>query len=333
MIEHNRRIYMTSKEWHEQIKPTSGVSETNRAIRSMETYAELLFNKHIVEVTKDEAGAEAASLVIANSYRPVMLIDAVAQKAIEHHFSQTATSAIQSSKESAALGLAGIRFDLIAQDTQRKKWALHMSITQSDFVEPYILPQLGNELGLTSFDISKALNAKHHHVLDSINQISSVITDFNRHTVKIKTGKIGRPIDAVCLTSKQAKIVTARYGNERGLGYLSFLIDCEKIATELVPQMVAKVKELQDEIAFLRSRSKQQALPDGKGPSKVLVRQLIGDTLPGFEPYWINRYVTPADASALPQECELAKLAHISKVKKGVDGKYQKQLSYVTGIQ
>jgi len=118
MIEHNGRIYITSKEWHEQIKPTSGVSETNRAIRSMETYAELLFDKHIVEVTKDEGNAALASLVIANSYNPVMLIDAVAQKAIEHHFSQTATNAIQSSKESAALGLAGIRFDLISQDTQ-----------------------------------------------------------------------------------------------------------------------------------------------------------------------------------------------------------------------
>ncbi len=116
------REYITSKEWHEQVKPTSGVSETNRAIRNMETYQELVNKNHIVEVTKDtadkEGDAELASLVVSNSYRPVMLIDAVAQKAIEHHFKQTASNALQSSKESAFLGLAGIRLDLIAKDPQ-----------------------------------------------------------------------------------------------------------------------------------------------------------------------------------------------------------------------
>lgn len=82
-MNHNGREYITSKQWHEQVQPTSGVSETNRAIRSMETYQDLVREGHIVEVTKDEAGAELASLVVSNSYRPVMLLDAVAQKAIE----------------------------------------------------------------------------------------------------------------------------------------------------------------------------------------------------------------------------------------------------------
>jgi hypothetical protein len=118
MIEHNGRNYITSKEWHEQVKPMARTSETNRAIRGMETYGTLLADGHIIELTKDDASADLALLVISNGYNPVMLIDAVAQKAIEHHFQQTASNAIQSSKESAALGLAGIRFDLIAQDTQ-----------------------------------------------------------------------------------------------------------------------------------------------------------------------------------------------------------------------
>jgi len=114
----NEREYITSKEWHEQVKPTASVSNTNKAIRSMETYASLIEQGHIVEVQRDSGNSILESLVVANSYNPVMLIDAVAQKAIEHHFEQTASNAIQSSKESALLGLTGIRLDLIAQDPQ-----------------------------------------------------------------------------------------------------------------------------------------------------------------------------------------------------------------------
>lgn len=116
MIEYNGKTYITSKEWHEQVKPTASVSNTNKAIRSMETYISLLENGHIVDVQRNSGDSILESLVVANSYNPVMLIDAVAQKAIEHHFEQTASNAVQSSKESAALGLAGIRLDLLTKD-------------------------------------------------------------------------------------------------------------------------------------------------------------------------------------------------------------------------
>lgn len=116
MIEHNGKAYITSKEWHEQVKPTAELRLTNRSIRGMETYAELVSQGHIVELTKDEADPFLGSLVVANSYNPVMLLDAVAQKEIEHYFEETAKNAVQSSKESAALGLAGIRLDLLTKD-------------------------------------------------------------------------------------------------------------------------------------------------------------------------------------------------------------------------
>jgi hypothetical protein len=118
MIEHEGRAYITSKEFHEQAKPTFQVSDTNKAIRSMETYEQLAGEGHIIELHKNEGKVEFASLVKSNSYNPVMLIDAVAQKAIEHHFQATSTQAVSSAKENAVLGLAGINLANIAKDPQ-----------------------------------------------------------------------------------------------------------------------------------------------------------------------------------------------------------------------
>jgi hypothetical protein len=114
MIEFQGKSYISSKEWHEQVKPTDELRLTNRSIRAMETYETLVANRHILELQRGEADPENGSALQA----PKMLLDAVAQKAIEHHFEETAGNALQSSKESAILGLTGIRMDLIAQDPQ-----------------------------------------------------------------------------------------------------------------------------------------------------------------------------------------------------------------------
>jgi hypothetical protein len=56
------------------------------------------------------------SLVVSNSYNPVMLIDPVAQKEIEHHFNVSVDSAVNSSRENAALSMFGINLNAIARD-------------------------------------------------------------------------------------------------------------------------------------------------------------------------------------------------------------------------
>jgi flagellar biosynthesis regulator FlbT len=122
LIEYEGRSFTTSRQWHEQVQPTAELRLTNRSIRSMETYQKLVDEGHIVEVSNNTTDPFLGSLIKANSYNPIMLIDPVAQKAIEHHFKQTAQNALMSSKESAALGLAGIRMDLIAEDPQMMMW-------------------------------------------------------------------------------------------------------------------------------------------------------------------------------------------------------------------
>jgi Phage regulatory protein Rha (Phage_pRha) len=196
------------------------------------------------------------------------------------------------------------------------------------FIQPYSIQQLGDELGLTSEDVAKALGTNHRNVIESIQTISSIIPGFAVKTALLKNEK-GRPTKLFLLTTDEAKLVTARYGNDLGLGYLKFLIECEKVATELMPKMAARIRELEEEIGFLRSR--KQALPEGKGPSKVLIRELVSNVLPGFQPFFVNRYVSPEEAVQFSQSLELAKLAHLKKVKQGVDAKYIKQENFVLG--
>lgn len=112
----DNREYITSKDLHETLKPTISVSNTNKAIRSMETYDALIKRGHIVEISSKTGKSNLDSLLIQNSYNPVMLIDRVAQKAIEHHFKETANHAVSSARENAILGTFGIRLDLLSQD-------------------------------------------------------------------------------------------------------------------------------------------------------------------------------------------------------------------------
>lgn len=118
IIDFRGKKWITSKKLHEDMKPTSGISETNRAIRLMPAYASLLEDGHVFIADRSEAegDAEIASLVKANSYNQVMLIDPVAQKEIEHHFEVSVNQAIQSSRENALLGVAGINLAALAKD-------------------------------------------------------------------------------------------------------------------------------------------------------------------------------------------------------------------------
>jgi hypothetical protein len=122
VIEFGGKKWITSKKFHEEFKPTGRVADTNQSIRAMPTYGKLLEEGHILEVdsnyVKSHESGELPLLMKSNSYKPIMLIDPVAQKEVEHHFNVTTSQAIQSSRENAMLGIAGINLELIAQDPQ-----------------------------------------------------------------------------------------------------------------------------------------------------------------------------------------------------------------------
>ena len=121
IVEFEGRRYITSHQFHEQVKATESISATNKAIRNAETYDELSSEGHILEIGRDvvkRGDSKLDFLIKANSYNPVMLIDPVAQKALEHHFKVTSTQAVTSSKENAMLGLIGVDLSVIAENKE-----------------------------------------------------------------------------------------------------------------------------------------------------------------------------------------------------------------------
>ena len=116
VIEFKGRMFITTHKLFEDLgSPFHQVGGLNRAIRGMETYETLKIEFHIVELSSDDhwGKAEHALLIKANSYKPVVLIDSVAQKAIEHHLKATALQAVDSAKENAFLASQDINIKFL----------------------------------------------------------------------------------------------------------------------------------------------------------------------------------------------------------------------------
>lgn len=159
-IEFQGKKYITSKMLHDEVKPTARVSEMNRAIRDMPTYETLVREGHIVEAdakyAKTLEGAELAPLIKSGGYQPVMLIDPVAQKEIEHHFRVSVNQAVQSSRENAVLGVAGINLELLAQDPHTMLLLQAISKTKELEVEQKRLKEEQLEQRLQLLEIKKS---------------------------------------------------------------------------------------------------------------------------------------------------------------------------------
>lgn len=115
------RDFETSHKWRAEIRPDQEQKNFNQTIRNAETYAELIRDGHIIEVTRENfnrfgTDCDFQPVLKANYGNPIMLLSRVARNALEHHFEETAEQAVHSSKESAFLAAAGINLQLIASD-------------------------------------------------------------------------------------------------------------------------------------------------------------------------------------------------------------------------
>jgi hypothetical protein len=93
----------------------------------------------------------------------------------------------------------------------------------------------------------------------------------------------GRSYWVKVLPVLDSKMIVALYRNAIGRSYLKFLLECERVATELTPKLIAqnqelhqKLKALEDSIKALEdSRAKVRALPK---PKLALVQKKIWGT-------------------------------------------------------
>ncbi len=115
---YNNQTYFTSQYFHKQYLQNSNerkyrtLPDFNRFIRKINNFKTYIKNKDIVSLKWDDfSNAECALLIKSNSYKPILLINATAQIALTHYFtdevSQQMSVAVntQAAQQNAALGM------------------------------------------------------------------------------------------------------------------------------------------------------------------------------------------------------------------------------------
>jgi len=128
-----------------------------------------------------------------------------------------------------------------------------------------------------------------------------------------------------------AVTLLGRYTGPRAVASRRLIREAVDYFINRAPEAEKRIIDLEEQLAWERRVKKQQALPSSQGPSKVLVRILVDAVLPGFDAYFIDKYVSPEVAQKMVQETEVAKLAHLRKTEAGVSKKRKKQEDFVLG--
>lgn len=120
-----------------------------------------------------------------------------------------------------------------------------MSLVKTNFIKPYPQAALGGEEGLTAHDVAKALSVPVERVLKKLRK---------RHWAKspnwlaIPFGMAnktnGLTIPTYSLNTNAAKAFVAKWDNEIGAAYFDWLLACERVVLEKVPQILKQNEEL-----------------------------------------------------------------------------------------
>lgn len=131
----------------------------------------------------------------------------------------------------------------------------------SHYIKPYPQPELNGELGLTCADLAKVLGIGKKHLIQKLRRMDfSYLKTLGFKIIAVnaaKLRKVGRPLVDYVLNTKAVKAFLARWDNDNGWNYLSWLLDCEMALLKAVP-MIGEYREriacLEGEMAELRSK-------------------------------------------------------------------------------
>jgi len=264
------KTYITSHLLHKQ-KREGGLTKHERhdhfmeAVEAIDSFELLKRAGHFVklvwrEVKSSNSGTEIIGpLMIANSYNPVLLLDATAQKEIEHFLDDEA------SKVSAA---------------------------NSSFVEPHYIKELGCE-GLTSDEIAKSIGMQKGHMhtlIERLRQDGDLIEVSNLETLNSN----GVKVKLYAVNIEDAKFIVTQSSTKIGRKYCRYLIEQEKKALNYENLTPRQLRQLADLIETRDVQAKQleetnkklEALTDDlKNPTE------IGSAMGGIPPNVINNYL------------------------------------------
>lgn len=185
--------------------------------------------------------------------------------------------------------------------------------TQTSFVKPHYNEEAGFE-GLWDHEIAKSLSVSVEKVREKLRRNKKILSKHNFHVFTSVTKKIGlgrRPLEYF-LEVDVAKYFVCTWKSNKGVGYFRFLIDCERVATELTPKLFARIEELETENKKLNA---SQPVPQLRKPKQAIV-PIWGSNL-WDEPAIIGwRRIDAREAS--PVDVARGKLHHNRKIADGL---------------
>lgn len=194
---------------------------------------------------------------------------------------------------------------------------------------PSIMNAVDASNRISSKWISKETGKSHKNVL---RDIETLVEEDNSSGSDLSQTKDARQRITECfLPIATAVVLLGRYTGPRAIAARRLMVEAVNYFIYRAPFSEKRIRDLEEENAWLRRSRRRQSLTSSQGPSKVLVRVLIDNLLPGFEAYFVDRYVSPGVASNMPQERETAKLSHLRRTEAGVSKKRKKQEDFVLG--
>jgi hypothetical protein len=137
-----------------------------------------------------------------------------------------------------------------------------MNLAKSSFIKPHFNQEAGYE-GLSSHDIAKGIGADNHQVFQKIarNEEFLIKSGFRIYARKLSdTG--GRNGKDYFVCTDTSKYLVASWKNHMGASYFRFLLECERVATELTPKLIARIAELEGKSKTVKSsKSKMIDVP------------------------------------------------------------------------
>jgi hypothetical protein len=147
------------------------------------------------------------------------------------------------------------------------------AITVTTFVQPHWIEALGED-GLSVAEIAISLKAKPKNIRQKIQRtfLNHCKLSSQWHIAEFSAANEinGLEFQEYVLNTRAAKVFIATYRNEIGASYLDFLFDCEKVATELMPKLIADNKILTEKLGaaenalITASEKKQKQLGKSK---------------------------------------------------------------------
>lgn len=186
-------------------------------------------------------------------------------------------------------------------------------IQNSSFVKPHFNEKAGFE-GLWDWELAQSLGVLIQHVREKWrrNKKTLMKLGFNVYTLK-SDGEMGRPAERVFFSTPLAKYFVATWVNDLGISYFRFLLECEKVATELTPTLIKKIEQLEAENEVLKASAEQ---PKQLNKGKFAIVPVFGKNLWDEDEVVAYEYVEKETAS--PVDVARGKLHHNAKVQEGL---------------